>query len=145
MSFNFGAPNPAGVTVNQPMSKDLRVTAIKLTNADFSTGGTASVKAALPVDASIVGMKLWVKTQLSGNGITAASLAVGTPAVPTQYIGAQSAFGVASTYTVIGSVANIMQDYNIPWSLDNQIQVTGTATTGNPTAGEMYLIIEWIR
>lgn len=144
MSFNFGAPLPVGPTVNSPPSRDLRVSVAKLTAADFSTGGTSSVKLALPADASIVSLRLWVKTALSGNGITAASLSVGTPATPTNFVNAQSAFGAANSYTLLPA-ANIMQDYNIPWTGDIQLYFTGTATTGNPTAGELYVVVEWIR
>lgn len=145
MSFNFGQPLPNGPTVTTPIPKDLQVKVVKLTSADFSTGGTTALKAVLPADASIVGFRLWVKTQLAGNGITAATFSVGTPASSTQFInGSTTAFSAANSYNMVFS-QNIMQDYQIPLGADIQITVTGTATTGNPTVGEMYLVIEFVR
>lgn len=145
MSLNFGQPLPNGPTATTPIPKDIQVKVVKLTSADFSTGGTTALKAVLPADASIVSLRLWNKVALSGGGVTAATVSVGTPASSTNFVNASTAaFGAANTFTLLPA-ANIMQDYQIPWGADIQITVTGTATTGNPTAGEMYLVIEFVR
>jgi hypothetical protein len=53
MSFDFSAlPTATFPSPTSPVAKDLQVKAVKLTFADFTTGGTASVKAYLPADAS---------------------------------------------------------------------------------------------
>jgi hypothetical protein len=144
MSFNFSAPLPVGPTTTTPVAKDLQVKAVKLTFADFSTGGTASVKAVLPADASIVGFRLWNKTILSGGGITAAALSIGIPGAATQFVNALAPGGTGA-YTVISTVGAIFQDLSLPQTSDIQLLFTGTATTGNPTAGEMYVLIEYVR
>ena len=92
-----------------------------------------------------LGMRLWVKTQLAGGGITAATFSVGNVSAGTQFVNAVTAFAVASTYTQVTPVSNIMQNYNVPAGADIPIWVNGTATTGNPTSGEIYLIIDYVR
>jgi hypothetical protein len=143
MSFNF---SDTRVTALSPGAKEIQVKAVKLTFADFTTGGAAAVKAVLPADASIIGFRLWVKTQLSGNGITAATLSIGTSGTPTQFINATgNAFNAANAYAFIGTESNIFQDLSLPQTSDISLLFTGTATTGNPTAGEMYVLIEYVR
>jgi hypothetical protein len=149
MSFNFQQfpsqifPAPTG----QPLAKDVVCKAVKLTNANFSTGGTTTAVAYVPADASIIGFKLWVKTQLAGGSVSAATMSVGVPGTNTQFInGSTAAFGTAGAETLLSPVSNIFQVYDptVPTG-DTQITVTGTATTGNPTSGEMYLLIEYVR
>lgn len=147
MSFNFAAQSLAGApTVLSPPSKDIQVKAIKLVAADFTTGGAASVKAVLPADASIIGIRTWVKTQLAGGSVSAATLSIGVPGAATQFVNAASqAFGVVGAYTQLGVMGSIFQDYNIPLGADIQLLFTGTATTGNPTSGELYVLVEYVR
>jgi hypothetical protein len=146
MSFNFSAPLPVGPTTTTPVAKDLQVKAVKLTFADFSTGGTAAVKAVLPADASIVGFRYWKKTQFSGGGVTALSLNIGVPGAATQFAnGLDTLTPAAGTNSFIVVVSNIFQDLALPQTSDIQLLFTGTATTGNPTAGEMYVLIEYVR
>lgn len=145
MSFNFAAQTLAGApTVLSPTAKDLQVKAVKLTGADFTTGGAASVKAVLPADASIVGFRLWTKTAYSGNGVTALSLNIGVPGTPTKFTNGQAVALTAGAMSFTGA-ANIFQDLDLPQGQDIQLLFTGTATTGNPTAGESYILIEYIR
>jgi hypothetical protein len=77
MSFNFQIGYPNGPTAVSPPAKDIQIKAVKLTSADFTTGGTASVKAVLPQDASIIRLSYWTKTTFSGNGVSALSLSIG--------------------------------------------------------------------
>ena len=147
MSFNFSTVGANGPTPTAPVNKDVVVKAVKLTYADFSTGGTAAVKAYLPADASVIGIKQWVKTQLSGNSISAATLSIGITGTATKYLNAQSVFGAAGTAgNFTAGVGNIFQEYDpaAPGG-DVPLLFTGTATTGNPTAGEIYILIEYIR
>jgi hypothetical protein len=130
MAFIYGDPNTAGPFASFQI-KDSTCKAIKLTNANFSTAGVNTLVAALPADASIIGFTFWNKTVLSGGGITAGTIAVGT---------------ASGTYGILTPVTGIFQPYNIPYSTgDIQIWVNGTATTGNPTAGEFYLLINYVR
>lgn len=102
MSFNFQTTYPNAPTAISPPAKDVQVKAVKLTNSDFTTGGTTSLKAVLPADASIIGFRLWVKTQLAGGGITAATLSIGVQGgSTTNYAPAQTAFGAANAVSLL--------------------------------------------
>lgn len=137
--------NPGGPTPLSNM-KDVNVKVVKLTSANFKTGGQSSLVAMLPADSTIIELSLWKKTQLSGNGITAATLSLGTAASGTQFANAYDAFTpAAGAQSHISPVTNIMQAYDLPLGVDINIWATGTATTGNPTAGEIYLKIVFVR
>lgn len=137
-------PSPTGPTtssnIKSPQSKT-----VKLTSANFTTGGTNTKVAVLPNDATITGFKWWVKTQLAGGSISAATYSVGSASGGTQFINALTAFATAGVFTVPTPVTGIMQNYSLPNGADIDIWVNGTATTGNPTSGELYLTIEYVR
>ena len=125
--------------------KDVITKVFKLTSANFTTGGTSVKVAVLPADASIINIRMWTGIQLAGGGITAATVSLGTVASGTQFVNAVSAFATAGTNAVVSPITGIMQPYNIPYGLDIQIWATGTATTGNPSAGEIYMSVEYVR
>ena len=126
--------------------KDLVVKAVKLTSANFATGTVNTMVARLPADATIVGFRLWVKTQLAGNSISAATLSIGSSSGGTQFVNASTlAFGTAGTYSMMPAVTGIFQNYNIPYGTDIDIWVSGVSTTGTPTSGELYLTVEYVR
>jgi pyridoxal biosynthesis lyase PdxS len=125
--------------------KDVLTKVIKLTSANFSTGGVNTQVAVLPADATILNMRLWVKTQLAGGGITAATYSVGSASAGTQFVNAITAFATAGTNVIVSPLTGIMQNYNIPYGTDIQVWVNGTATTGTPTSGELYLTLEYTR
>ena len=137
-------PNPGGPSATSNY-KDLGVKVVKLTSANFTTTNVDTLVAVLPADSSILSIRLWTKTQLAGGGITAATVSLGTSSGGTQFVNAVTAFATAGTYTVVSPITGIVQNYNIPYGSDIQIFARGTATTGNPTSGEMYLIIEYVR
>jgi hypothetical protein len=154
MAINFV---PGQVAVSDPTAgtgpnansniKDVVVKAVKLTSANFTvTTATNTMVAVLPADATILSFRLWVKTQLAGGSVSAATLSLGTASAGTQFVSASAlAFGAASTYSVMPAVSGIMQNYNIPYGNDIQVWASGLATTGTPTSGELYLIIEYVR
>jgi hypothetical protein len=138
-------PNPGGPSATSNY-KDLGVKVVKLTSANFSTTPINTQVITLPADASILSMRLWVKTQLAGGSISAATISIGTTSAGTQFVNASAlAFGVAGTYSVMPAITGIMQNYNIPYGTDIQVWVNGAATTGIPTSGEIYLIVEYVR
>lgn len=140
-----GDPSPVGPTALSGPAKDVQCKVVKLSSANFGLSAVNTLVAALPADATILEMFLWVKTQLSGGGITAATINIGTSSGGTQFASAFSAFGAAGVYTQVSPINGIMQPYQIPQGSDVQIFVGGTATTGAPTAGEMYLTIKYVR
>jgi hypothetical protein len=149
MSFNFAAQNyPSGVQASNAMAKQVYVQAVKLTFADFTTGGAASVKASLPADASIIGLRHWTKTTFAGNGVTAVSLQIGITGTVAKYLAAST---LALTGPSIQAFPAGVQggdffefDPTAPGG-DIALLFTGTATTGNPTSGEAYVLIEYVR
>lgn len=145
MAFIYGDPNPAGPFATY-QAKDTQSKAVKLTNANFSTAGVNTLVAAMPADATIIGFTYWNKTILSGGGITAGTITVGTSSGGTQFSVANAApFTASGSYGILSPVTGIFQAYNPPYGADIQIWVNGTATTGNPTAGEFYLLINYVR
>lgn len=141
MAIQFPDPNVTATSND----KSVHTKTVRLLFSDFTTGGTVSVKAILPADSSILSFRLWNKTVLSGGGITAATLSIGTNGTPTNFVNAVNALGASGTFAVVTPVTNIMQAYGLPLGTDISLTFTGTATTGNPTAGEMYVTIEYVR
>lgn len=146
MALIFTDPSPSG-PFSDFQCKNTQVKVFKLTNTNFSTAGVNTLIGALAADASILAMTIWTKTQLAGGGITAATVSVGTASGGTQFVNANAAgFATAGARTSLTPITNIMQPYNIPYSTgDIQIWVNGTSTTGNPTSGEMYLEVSFVR
>lgn len=137
--------NPGGPTATSNI-KDPRLLIVKLSGANFTTTNSDALVAVLPADVTIVSFRLWVKTQLAGNGVSAATLALGSASGGAQFMAANAAaFGAAGVATFLTPVIGIFQNYNAPYGADVQIWARGVATTGNPTSGEMYLAIEYVR
>ena len=144
MAVQFPDPIP---TANSN-DKTVHVKVVQLTAAAFSTTGTLTHQACiLPADATILTVEYWKKTQFSGGGVTAASLSIGIPGTPTYFASAIDVFTpVAGTVGKITPMTNIMQPYNIPYTNgDIYVEFTGSATTGNPTAGELEVAIYFVR
>lgn len=153
MAINFvqgqvavGDPSPGGPNANSN-DKDIHVKVVKLTSANFTTGGgTNTLVAVLPADSTILNFRVWVRTQLNGGTISAATLSLGNVSGGTQFVNASTlAFGAAGANTVVPSVSGIMQNYSLPLGADINIWANGIATTGNPTGGELYVSIEYVR
>jgi len=140
---NASYPNPTATS----NIKDVVVKVVKLTSANYTvTTSTKTLVAVLPADATVLGFDLWVKTQLAGGGITAATLALGTTSGGAELMAANAAgFGTAGVATKLTPVVGIMQNYNIPNGGDIGVWATGLATTGTPTSGEQYLSIYYVR
>ncbi len=152
MAINFvqgqvavGDPNPGGPSATSNI-KDIRVTVVKLTSANFAV--TTSVKtlvAVLPADATILGFKYWNKTKLAGGSISAATLSLGTTSAGTEFVSAFDVFTTVGTQALLSPVTGIMQNYALPLGTDIQVWATGLATTGTPTSGEIYVEISYVR
>lgn len=137
-------PNPGGPSALSNC-KDMVTKVVKLSSANFSTGGVNTLLAVLPADATILSFRLWVKTQLAGGSISAATLALGNVSGGAQFMAANSAaFGAAGVSTWLTPIVGIMQASD-PSASDINIWGRGVSTTGTPTSGEMYLTIEYVR
>jgi hypothetical protein len=153
MAINFvqglvavGDPNPNGPSAISNI-KDVVVKVVKLTSANYTvTTSTKTLVAVLPADATILDMKLWVKTQLAGGSISAATLALGTTSGGTEIMAANAAaYGAAGVNSTLTPVVGMMQNYSLPLGADIQVWASGLATTGTPTSGEQYLSIYYVR
>jgi hypothetical protein len=143
MAVNFLEQNNPTPT---NMDKATHRKVVKLVNTDFVTGGVASVKAVLPSDSTIISMSVWYKTKLSGGGITAATLSIGIPGTPTYFVSALDVLTPnGGTSSDISAITNIMVGLGSTPVNDYSLLFTGTATTGNPTAGELYVSIVYVR
>ena len=134
------------VNYNQPVTatannKSLHVKSVKLTFADAVTGGTASVKAVLPAQATILGFLFQKKTELTGNSISAATLSIGVTGAATSFVNAADILTPAVGAQTFLTSTGTHQGYAVPAGGDISLLFTGTATTGNPTAGEVYVDI----
>ncbi len=140
MAVQFPDPNPTATSNIKHNHQKI----VRLTFADFIVGTASSTKAVLPADATITSMTFWKKTAFSGNGVSAVLLSIGNPNV--QFV---SNFDVntpaAGTQGSITPIINIMQPYNIPNGPDIPLVFAGGAATGNPTAGEIYISINYVR
>ena len=137
-------PNPSGPAATSNV-KDVQCKVVRLTSANFATTAVNTLVAVLPADATILNMQLLVKTQLAGGGITAATLNLGTSSGGTQFASAVNAFGAAGANADVASLSNVMQLYQVPLGGDIQVFAGGTATTGNPTSGELFVTIYYVR
>jgi len=138
-------PNPNGPSATSNI-KDVVTKVVKLTSANFTvTTATNTLVAVLPADASILRISYWNKTKLAGGSISAATLSLGTAPAGTQFVSAYDVFTTVGTQALLSPITGIMQNYNIPYSTDIQVWASGLATTGSPTSGEIYLVIEYVR
>lgn len=143
MAFIYGDPNTAGPFASYQI-KDVVVKVIKLTFANFTTAGVNAFVAQIPADASILGFETWVKTALN-NGATSPTISLGTAAAGTQFASAVAITNTIGTQALVSPVAGILQEYNPPYTADIPLWVRGACSTANPTAGEIYLVIKYVR
>lgn len=146
MALIFTDPNTSG-PFSDFQVKNTQVKVFKLTNTNFGTTAVNTLIGALAADSSILAMTLWVKTPLTGNSISAATISVGSASGGTQFVNANTAaFGAQGVRTSLSPINGIYQPYNVPYTTgDIQIWISGAATTGIPTAGEMYLEVSFVR
>ena len=144
MALIFTDPNTAGPFTSFQI-KDVTLKVFRLTNTNFATTNVDTLVGALPADSSIVRISTWVKTALSGNGVTLPTISLGTTSAGTDFLSALAVTNTTGTYATASPVTGIMQAYNPPYTQDIRLYVRGGATTGNPTAGEIYLLVEYVR
>ena len=139
-----GDPSPNGPNANSN-DKVVHAKVVKLSSANFGLAAVNTLVAVLPADATITRLSTHVKTQLAGGGVTGATIAVGTASAGAQLAAAISVFGAAGVNAPISPATGIMQVYNPPYTSDINIWVSGVATIGAPTSGEVFLLIEYVR
>ena len=144
MALIFTDPNTAGPFTSFQV-KDIVTKVFKLTFANFTTGNTDALLGRLPADASIVGVDTWLKTAFSGNGVTSPVLSLGSTSGGSQFSSAVGLTNTTGTFVAHSPVTGILQEYQIPLTGDINIYARGGCSTGNPTAGELYVIVKYVR
>ena len=144
MAFILTDPNAAGPFTTFQI-KDIVCKAIKLDFAKFATTNVDTYAAALPADATILEIKTWVRTALSGGGVTAPTLTFGTTSGGADLAAAFSVTNTAGTLQSVSPAVGIMQQYNPPFTQDIKVYIRGGCSTGNPTAGEVDVLIYYVR
>lgn len=136
----------ADQTVINSQVKSVMTKVVKLTFANFAITTPVDAKVAtLPADATILSFSYWNKTKLAGASISAATLSLGTASGGTQFVNAFDVFTTVGTQAFLSPVAAIMAPLSAPAGSDIQVWARGSATTGTPTSGEIYVVIEYVR
>lgn len=141
MAINFTTDQ----TVLNSQIKNVQAKVCKLTFANFATGTVNTQIATLPADATILSIKYWNKTKLAGNSISAATLGIGSTSGGTEFVSAFDVFTTVGTEALLSPITAIVQPLSLPLGSDIPIFAKGIATTGTPTSGEIYVIIEYVR
>jgi len=143
MAVNFSA-DPTQVNTN---CKVVQTKVVKLTYANFGVTPVDALVARIPANATIVGIRYYNQTKLAGNSISAATLSIGTTSGSTNIVNAFDVFTTVGTMAYLSPIATIMHNlgaYLGSWtSLD--FYARGTATTGDPTSGTIYLMIDYVQ
>ena len=144
MAIILTDPNTAGPFTTFQV-KDVTVKVVKLDFSKFATTNVDTLMTYLPADATILRMETWVRTVLSGNSVTSPTVAVGTTSGGADLAAAFSVTNTAGTQQIVSPAVGIMQQYQVPLGQDIRIYVRGGCSTGNPTAGEIDLVIYYVR
>lgn len=144
MALILSNPNAAG-PFQTFQRKDVQVHVVKLAAANFATTNVDTYVASLPPDIAIIGFDIYVKTVLSGNGVTSPTVSLGSSSGGTQFSAALAVTNTAGTNAKLSPVTGICQEQDPTNRTDIKLFVRGGCSTGNPTAGEIDLIIKFVR
>lgn len=144
MALIFTDPNSAGPFSTWQV-KDVIVKVFKLTYANFTTSNTDTLIGKLPADASIVSVNTWLKTAFSGNSVSSPVLSLGSTSGGTEFSSAVALTNTTGTYATHSPITGILQAYNPPYTSEINLYARGGCSTGNPTAGELYVIVKYVR
>lgn len=144
MSLIFTDPNSAG-----PFStfqvKDVVTKVFKLTFANFSTANTDTLIGRFAADSSIIQVTTWLKTAFAGNSVASPVLSLGTTSGGTQFSSAVAITNTVGTQALHSPMAGIMQEYAVPLGGEINLYARGGCSTGNPTSGELYVMVQFVR
>lgn len=125
--------------------KDVHVKVVKLSSANFGTTAVNTLVAVFPADSTILSVDYYTKTALSGNSVASPTVSLGTASAGTQFTSAVALTNTTGTSAKVTPITAIMQNYAVPLGADIPLWVSGACSTGNPTAGEIYLTIYYVR
>lgn len=145
MGIIYTDPNTAAPFITFQV-KDVVTKVFKLTSANFTvTTATNTLVGILPADATILSFHYWNKTKLAGGSISAAAMSIGSTSGGTEFVSAFDVFTTVGTQAIVSPVTGILQPHNSTNRTDIPLYVKGLATTGSPTSGEVYLMVQYVR
>ena len=144
MALIFSDPNSAG-PFSTFQDKDVHTKVFKLTFANFTTGNTDALIGRLPADASILQVATWQKTAFAGNSVASPVLSLGSTSGGTEFSSAVALTNTTGTYALHTPITGILQAYAIPLGGEISLYARGGCSTGSPTSGEVYVIVEFVR
>lgn len=127
-----------GPTPTIPSSKDGQIKVFQLLRTDT----TATVKAVLPADSTILGFLIY---GVASNAGTTATISIGSTVTATEFVNGQdikTAGGLVIPTATVNS-ANIAQTESLPLGSDIQIWAKYAETGGASSAGGPYKIAIW--
>lgn len=146
MAIILKDPNPAGPFAGF-QQKDLRCKVFDAPFGNFTTTNTNTFLGAIPATASIVSISVFCKTALTGNSVSAPTFLFGT-ASGGQQITSTALSATNTTGTATSATAGLVGFYalwNPPYTTgDISIWMIGGCSTGNPTAGEFYVKLDYV-
>ena len=144
MALIFTDPNSAG-PFSDFQVKDVVVKVFKLTYANFATTNVDTLIGRLPADASIIGVNTWLKTAFAGNSVSSPVLSLGSTSGGTEFSSAVALTNTTGTYAQHSPMTGILQAYQVPLGQEISLYARGGCSTGNPTSGELYVIVKYVR
>ena len=131
-------PGSSGPTASSPVSKDGALKIFQVSRTDT----TATLKAVLPADSSILGFLIY---GAASDAVTTANISIGSNVTATQFVNAQDVktTGGLVIPTSTFQSANIPQLENIPLVGDVQVWAKYAETGGASTVGGPWKIVVW--
>ncbi len=137
--------DPTGGPFSTFQSKDVQTKVFKLTFANFTTTNTDTLIGRLAADASILSVHTWLKTAFAGNSVASPVLSLGNASGGTQFSSAVALTNTTGTYALHTPVTGILQEYSVPLGGEINLWARGGCSTGNPTSGELYVVVQYVR
>lgn len=144
MSLIFADPNSAGLFSTFQV-KDVVTRVFKLTFANFTTTNTDTLIGKFAADSSIIQVTTWLKTAFAGNSVASPVLSLGSSSGGTQFSSAVAITNTVGTQALHSPMAGIMQEYTVPLGGEINLYARGGCSTGNPTSGELYVMVQFVR
>jgi len=143
MAFIFVDPIQTNNAFGTYGMKDVAAKAFRLNFPLWTTSATNTFLGQLPADVTILGFDTYVKTALST--ATSPTLSLGTASGGTQFTSALAITNTTGTQAKASPVTNIMQAHDNIGRTDINLWAATGCSTGNATAGEIYLIVYYVR
>jgi hypothetical protein len=137
-------PNSAGPFQTFQI-KDMQVRVHKLSASAFTTAGVNTLLGSYPPDTAFLSFDVWVGTALSGNGVTSPTVSLGNVAAGTQFASAVAVTNTTGFNAKLTPVTAIMQEQDPTNRTDINLYLRGACSTGNPTAGNVYIVVYFVR